>query len=255
MNTKLRNDAKNEVEKDFFKLMNNYVFGKIMENLREHRDIELVTTEEKRIKLVSEPNYHTTKQFSKNLLAIEMKKTKVKMNKTVYLGMSILDISKTLMYDFWDDYIKPKYKDKAKLCYMDTDSFVIHIFIEYFFKDIDNDVERWFDTSNYDKNDKRPLQTGMNKKVIGMFKDELGGKIIKEFCALRAKTYAYLMDDDSEKKEAQGTKKYIIKRRIMFENYKDSLFNNNTILRSQLKLKSDLHNVYAEEVNKIRLNK
>ena len=95
----------------------------------------------------------------------------------------------------------------------------------------------------------------MNKKVIGMFKDELGGKIMKEFCALRAKTYAYLMDDDSEKKEAQGTKKYIIKRRIMFENYKDSLFNNNTILRSQLRLKSDLHNVYAEEVNKIRLNK
>ena len=92
-----------------------------MENVRKHRDIKLVTTEEKRIKLVSEPNYHTTKQFSENLLAIEMKKTKVKMNKPVYLGMSILDISKTLMYEFWYDYIKPKYKDKAKLCYMDTD--------------------------------------------------------------------------------------------------------------------------------------
>ena len=127
-------------------------------------------------------------------------------------------------------------------------------FFEDFFDDINNDVERWFDTSNYDKNDKRPLQTGMNKKVIGMFKDELGGKIMKEFCALRAKTYAYLMDDDSEKKKAKGTKKCIIKCRIMFENYKDSLFNNNTILRSQLRFKSDLHNVYTEEVNKIAIS-
>ena len=125
-----------------------------------------------------------------------MKKTKVKMNKPVYIGMSILDISKTLMYDFFFFYVKPKNKDKAKLCYMDTDSFVINIFTEYFFEDINNDVERWFDTSNYDENHKRPLQIGVNKKVIGMFKDELGGKIMKEFCALRAKTYTYLMDDD-----------------------------------------------------------
>ena len=183
-----------------------------------------------------------------------MKKTKAKMNKPVYLNMSILDIRKTITYEIWYDYIKPKYKDKAKLCYMDTDSFVINIFTEDFFEDINNDVERWFDTSNYDKNDKRPLQTGMNKKVIGMFKDELGGKIMKEFCALRAKTYAYLMDDDSENKKSKGTKKCIIKRRIMFENYKDSLFSNNTILRSQLRFKSDLHNVYTEEVNKIALN-
>ena len=211
--------------------MNNTVFGKTMENVRKHRDIKLETIEEKIIKLVSESNYHTIKQFSENLLVIEMKKTKVKMNKPVYLGMSILDISKTLMYEFWYDYVKPKYKDKAKLCYMDTDSFVINIFTEDFFEDINNDVERWFDTSNYDKNDKRPLQTGINKKVIGMFKDELGGKIIKEFCAPRSKTYAYLMDDDIEKKKAKGTKKCIRKRRIVFENYKDSLFNNNTILR------------------------
>ena len=103
MNTKLREEAKNEFEKDFFKLMNNAVFGKTMENVRKHRDIKLVTTDEKRNKLVSEPNYHTTKHFSENLLAIEMKKTKVKMNKPVYLGMSILDISKTLMYEFWYD--------------------------------------------------------------------------------------------------------------------------------------------------------
>ena len=130
MNTKLRKEAKNEFEKDFFKLMNNSVFRKTMKNVRKHRDIKLVTTEEKRIKLVSKANYHRTKHFSKNLLAIEMKKTKVKMTKPVYVGMSILDISKTLMYQFWYDYVKPKYKDKAKLCYMDTDSFVMNIFTE-----------------------------------------------------------------------------------------------------------------------------
>ena len=137
---------------------------------------------------------------------------------------------------------------------MDTDSFAINIFTEDFFEDINNDVERWFDISNYDQNDKRPLQIGVNKEVIGMFKDELRGKIMKEFCALRAKTYAYLMDDDNEHKKAKGTKKCIIKRRMIFENYKDSLFNNKTILRSQLRFKSDHDNVYTEEVNKIALN-
>ena len=144
--------------------MNNSIFGKTMENVRKHRDIKLVTTEEKRIKLVSESNYYTTKHFSRNFLAIEMKKTKVKMNESVYLGMSILDISKTLMYEFWYDYVKPKNKGKAKLCYMDTDSFVIHMFTKDFFEGIANDVKRWFDTSNYDKHGKRPLPIGMNKK-------------------------------------------------------------------------------------------
>ena len=113
--------------------MKNSVFGKTMENVRKHGDFKLVTTDERRNKLVSEPNYHTTKHFSENLLGIEMKKTKVKINKPVYLGMSI-DISKTLMYEFWYDYIEPKYKEKAKLCYMDTDSFIINIFTEDFLK-------------------------------------------------------------------------------------------------------------------------
>ena len=140
MNTKLRKEAKNDFEKDFFKLMNNSVFGKTMENVRNHRDIKLVTTEEKRSKLVSEPNYHTTKHFSENLLAIEMKKTKVKINQPVYLGMSILDISKMLMYEFWYDYIKPKYGDRVKLLYMDTDSFVIDNITEDFYEDIADDI-------------------------------------------------------------------------------------------------------------------
>ena len=142
MNTKLRKNGKNEFEKNFFKLMNNSVFGKTMENLRNHRDIKLVTSDKRRKRLVSEPNYHSHKNFSDHLMAIEIKNTRVKMTKRLYLGMSKLDISKILMYEFCYDYIKPKYKDKSKLFYTDTDSFIIHIFTEDFFENISNDVEK-----------------------------------------------------------------------------------------------------------------
>ena len=128
--------------------MNNSVFGKTMENIRKHRDIKLLTTNKRRNQLVSEPYYHTTKYFSENLLAMKMKKIKVKMNNPVYLGLSILEISKTLMYEFWYDYVKPKYHDNAKLCYMDTGSVIINIKTEDFLEDIANDVEKRFDTSN-----------------------------------------------------------------------------------------------------------
>ena len=140
-----------------------------------------------------------------------MKNTRVKMTKPLYLGMSILDISKILMYEFWCDYINRKYGDRAKLNYRNTDSFIIYIKTEYFFEDISNDVERWFHTPNYDKNDKRPLPIGKNKEVPGLFKDELGGKVIIEAVARRPKTYAYLIDDGSEHKKSKGTKRCVIK--------------------------------------------
>ena len=142
VNTKLRTDAKNDFEKDFLKLINNSVFGKTIENIRKHRDVKLVTTDKRRNQLVSEPNYHTTKWFSEDLLAIETKKIKVKMNKPVYLGLSILEISKTLIYEFWYDYIKLIYQNNAKLCQMDTDSFIIHIKTENFYKNIADDVKK-----------------------------------------------------------------------------------------------------------------
>ena len=184
--------------------MNNSVFGKTMENVSKHRNIKLVTTDKRRNQLVSEPNYHATKWFSENLLAIEMKKIKAKLNKSVYLGLSILEISKTLMYEFWYDYIKPKYQNNAKLCYMDTDSFIINIKTEDFYKDITYDVENRFGTSNYEVN--RPLPKGKSKKVIGLMKDELGEKIMTEFVPLRPKTYSYLMDDGNSDKKAQRNK-------------------------------------------------
>ena len=120
------------------------------------------------------------------------------MTKPLYLGMSILDISKILMYEFWYDYINPKFGNRGRLCYTDTDSFIIYIKTKDFFEDIYNDVDRWFNTSNYDKNNKRPLPIGKNKKVPGLFKDELGGKIMVEVVVLRPKTYASLMDDGSD---------------------------------------------------------
>ena len=155
-------------------------------NVRNHIDIKLVTPDKKRNQLVLESNYHTTKCFSENVLATEMKKIRVKMNKPVYLDLSILEISKTLMYEIWYDYIKPEYRNNPKLCYMDTDSFIINIKTEDFYEDIANDVEKRFDTSNYGVN--RPLPKVKNKNVIGLMKVELRGKIMTERAALRPKT-------------------------------------------------------------------
>ena len=146
------------------------------------------------------------------------------------------------------DYVQPKYEDKAKSCYMDTDSFTIHIKTEDFCEDIANGVEKWFDTPTYDKNDKRPLTIGKNKKVIGLLKDESGGKIMKEFVGPRAKTYAYLMNDNSEKKKSKGTKKCVIKRGLMLKHHRDCLFDDK-ISKSQQRFKSDHHNVYTEQIN------
>ena len=178
-----------------------------------------------------------------------MKTTKVKMNKSVYLGLPILEISKIRMYEFWYDYMKPKYNDNVKLCYMDTDSFIMHIKTEDFYKDIVVDVEKRFDTSNYEVN--RLLPTGKNKKIIELMKDELGGKIMTEFVALRPKTYSYLTDDCKEDKKTKGTKKCVIKRRLKFNDYKDCLLNNKIVLKSKQRFKNERHDVYNEEINKI----
>ena len=250
MNTELRKLAKDDFEKDLFKLMNNAVFGKTMENIRKHRDIKLVTIDKKRNKLVSEPNYHTISYISEDLSINEINKTRVKMNKSIYLGLSILDISKILMYEFWYDYMKPKYGNRVKLCYMDTDSFIMSIkrmiFIEIFLLMLIKD------SSNYEIN--RPLPTGKNKKVIGLMKDELGGKIITEFAKLRPETYSYSTDDGKEDKKAKGTKKCVIKRMIKFNDYKNCLLKDKVLLKSQQRFISKKHDVYTENVNKIALS-
>ena len=163
------------------------------------------------------------------------------MNKPIYLAMSILYISKTLFYEFWHAYIKPKYQDKAKLCYMDTDSFVSHIKTKDFYEDIANDVKEWL--------------THLTMIIIDhLFKDELGGKIMIELAGLGAKAYAYLMGDNSGHKKAKGTKKWIIKRDLLFKNYKDFQSNDEIILKSQQRFKKDHHNLYTEQIHKIALS-
>ena len=190
-NTELRAKAINEFEKNSFKLMNNSVFGKMIENVRKRRDIKLIVTEERRKKLTSESNYESCTTFSDELMATEMRKTSILLDKLIIVGQAILDKIKELMYEFYYDYLKPKFKDKVKLLYMDTDSFVLHIETEDFYEDIKNDIHDWFDTSKYLKLMNLPLEYGVNKKIIGKMKDELFDGFLKEFIAIGPKVYGF----------------------------------------------------------------
>ena len=189
-------------------------------------------------------------------MGCEMGKMKVVMNKLVYLGQVILDLSKIVMYEFHYDYMVPKYGlEKLNLCYMDTDSLVYDIKTEDFYEDIANDVEARFDTSGYSKTDFRPLPIGLNKKVKGLMKDELGGKIITEFVALRPKLYSYKKLDGSENKKCKEIKKCVVKKTLTFEDYNTCIFSDSTEYRSQLTLRSAEHEVHTIEVNEVALNR
>ena len=255
MNTNLRAKAKNNFEKDFYKLMNNSVFGKAMENLRNRVDVKLVNTKERLRKLVAKPNLkRPPKILSENLVSVHMSKTRLLMNKPIYLGMCILDLSKTIMYDFHYNYIKSKYEDKAKLLFTDTDSLMYEIETEDFYRDISGDVKDRFDTSDYPENHPSGIPTGINKKVLGMMKDEAAGKIIKEFVGLRSKLYSFVMDDGGETKKCKGIKKQVVESSIRHEHYKTCLTTGKELLRKQNILRSYDHEVYTEEVNKVALS-
>ena len=209
-NTRLRNAVTNDFEKDFYKLMNNSVFGKTMENIRKHRNIKLVNNEEEYLRNVMKPNFRSGTLLGPDLMCCEMGKVRVVMNKPVYLGHAILDLSKTIMYEFQYDYMKRKYPDdELKLCYMDTDSLIYSIGTEDFYSDISPDVESRFDTSGYPNDGSRPLPIGKNKKVIGLMKDELSGEIMREFVSLRPKMYAYKVGN-SEPKKCKGIKSCVV---------------------------------------------
>ena len=261
-NAMLRKGAKNEFEKDFFKLINNSVFGKMIENVRKRRDIKLIVTEERRKKLVSEPNYASCTSFSDHLMAIVMRKTRVLMDKPILVGQAILDKSKELMYEFWYEYLKPKFKDKLKLLlYMDTDSFVLEIETDDFYKDTKDDLKEWFDTSKYSKDMVLPKEYAnnacLNKKVIGKMKDELHKGCMSEFVALSSKLYAYKQvkvdKTVSEEKRARGTSKAVTKKTLSFDHYKKCLFNNETVRCIQHRIKSTPYSVDTIEINKVAL--
>ena len=254
-NTQLRTRATNDFEKDFFKLMNNSIFGKTMENIRKHRKLKLVMSRESYLKTMMKPNFKSGVLFGENLMGCEMGKTKVVMNKPVYLGQAILDLSKIMMYEFHYDYMKQQYNnDKLQLFYMDIDLLVCLIKTEDFYSDIADDVLTRFDTSGYCPN--HPLPVGLNKKVIGLMKNELGGTIMTEFVALRPKLYSYIKLDGSEDKKCKGIKKCVIKKTLTFGDYKTCFLNqtNESVYRSQLMLRSSKHEVHTIEVNKVALN-
>ena len=257
INTRLRKDATNEFEKDFFKLMNNSVFGKTMENIPNHKDMRLVTNEKKYRKLVMKPNFKGGRKFSENLMGVEMGKSKIKMKKPVYLGQAILDLSKLVMYEFHYDYMLPRYGDKVQLCYMDTDSFVYHIKASDFYKDIAADVEKRFDTSGFSRDDARPLPIGKNEKKIGLMKDELCSKVMTEFVALRAKLYGYKQLDikKPEDKRCKGIKKCVVKKTLTFDDYKKCLDDGEDVCREQILFQNKDHEVYTSKANKIALNR
>ena len=251
-NTQLRTAATNDFEKDFLKLMNNSVFRKTMENIRKHRNIKLITTEEKYLKTVMKPNFKSGVLFRESLMECEMGKVKV-MKKPVYLGQVILDLSKIMTYEFHYDYMKPKYDvENLKLCYMDTDYLVYEIKTEDFYADIADDVPARFDTSGYIPD--RPLPISLNKKVIRLMKDELGGKIMTEFVVLRPKLYSYINVRWLGRQEVQKIKISLVKKTLTFEDYKACLFNDSTEYRLQLMFRSIKHEVYTIEVNKVALN-
>ena len=250
-NTLKRTQAKNSFEKDFFKLMNNSVFGKTMENIRKRVDVRLVTDEKKLLKMASKPTYVSSKIFNENLVAVHKIKETLTLNRPAYVGMCILDLSKTLMYDFHYNYIKEKYGDKAKLLFTDTDSLTYEIEAEDVYRDFWNDKDR-FDNSDYPENS--PYFNKTNKKVIGKFKDEAAGIPITEFVGLRSKMYSYIKDNQKGGKTAKGIKKNTIKNEIRHENYKEVLFNNKQIHHKIKTIRSSKHQLGSYEINKVSLS-
>ena len=254
-NTELRKKAANSFEKDFFKLMNNSVFGKTIENIRKRQNIVLVDNRAKAVKLTSQPNFDRATIFDEKLIAVHMKKTEVYFNKPVYVGQAILDLSKTLMFDFHYNYILKKYGHKrAELLFTDTDSLMYLIHTDDFYKDISKDIPSNFDTSDYPPNHPSGILTGVNKKVIGMFKDEVAGKQITHFVGLRPKLYSFKVEDQNAIKKCKGIKKNVVKKGLNFEDYVQCLFYDEKQMRSMKIIRSENHEIYSKEVNKVALS-
>ena len=249
-NTEKRKNAKNAFEKDFFKLMNNSVFGKTMENLRKRVDIRLVTSKHKLLKLASKPTFVSSKIFNDNLVAVHKIKETLTLNRPAYVGMCILDLSKTLMYDFHYKYIKKKYGNKAKL-FTDTDSLTYEIQAEDVYQDFWND-RHLFDNSDYPESS--PYFDKTNKKIIGKFKDEAAGVRITEFIGLRSKMYSYVKENQTGGKTAKGIKKSVIKNDVKHEDYKRVLLNEEQIYHKMKTIRSQRHQLGSYEINKVSLS-
>ena len=222
-----------------------------MENLRKREDIKLVTDEEKLLKLVSKPSFKSSKIFNEDLVAVHKTKTSLLLNRPAYVGMCILDLSKTLMYDFHYNYIKSQYSDKAKLLFTDTDSLTYEIEAEDVYQDFWKD-RYLFDNSDYPE--RSQFFDKMNKKVIGKFKDEVGGTPIVEFVGLRSKMYSYTKDNNKGGCTAKGIKKNVIRQELKHENYKNVLFNKRQINHTMRVIKSERHRIGSYVLDKTSLS-
>ena len=248
-NTEKRKLAKNSFEKDFFKLMKNSVFGKTMENLRKRSNISLLTDGESFVRLTRKPTYVSSKIFDEDLVGVQMKREVIKLDKPSYVGFSILELSKTLMYDFHYNYIRKKYPE-AQLLFTDTDSLVYHIVTEDVYSDFYMD-KHLFDNSDYPKSSK--FYFDENKKVIGKFKDEAAGEPIVEFIGLKSKMYSY-ETECKENKTAKGVKKGVIRKELSFTDYKNTLLGQATMRHKMKSIRSDYHQIKSYEINKVSLS-
>ena len=209
---------------------------------------------EKKLKLSSKPNFDRVTIFDEHLVAVHMKKTEVYFNKPIYVGQAFLDLSKTLMFDFHYNFIRKKYNNKAELLFTDTDSLLYLIQTDDFFLDIKKDVKKKFDTSDYPENHPSGIKTGVNKKVIGKFKDEVGGNQITHFVGLRPKLYTFKVEEKGETRKAKGVKKNVIKKSLSFEDYKKCLFTKDELMKEVNIIQSENHNIYSMTVNKVALS-
>ena len=251
-NTEKRKNARNDFEKDIFKLLNNAVFGKTMEDKRKHLDFEIVSDERRFMKCVNNPSFKHSHIINENLVGVEKQKPKLKLDKPIFIGMSILDLSKQHMYRFYYDVMKPKYGDNIRMVYTDTDSFVFHTKTDDIYQDL-KDINDEMDFSGYDKNHKCYAAT--NKKVLGKFKDEREGKIMTGFIGLRPKCYAFkIHGDDKEYKKCKGTAKNTVKRKIKYDDYNKVLETNEVIHRSFNSIRSKNHKIYSINTTKVSLN-
>ena len=251
-NTEKRKNARNDFEKDIFKLLNNAVFGKTMEDKRKHLDFEIVSDERRFMKCVNNPSFKHSHIINENLVGVEKQKPKLKLDKPIFIGMSILDLSKQHMYKFYYDVMKPKYGENIRIVYTDTDSFVFHTKTDDIYQDL-KEINDETDFSGYDKN--HQCYDATNKKVLGKFKDECEGKIMTGFIGLRPKCYAFkIHGDDKEYKKCKGTAKNTVKRKIKYDDYNKVLETNEVIHRSFNSIRSKNHKIYSINTTKVSLN-
>ena len=255
LNTQFRTLAKNDFEKNLYKLMNNAVFGKTMENVRNRVDVKLITYWGGRYgaeAMIAKPNFHSRSIFSENLIAVELRKLEVKFYKPIYVGMCILDISKTCLYEFHHEYMSPMYRDKCRVMYTDTDGLIYHIECEDLYENIKRNVDK-FDTSDYPADNAYGIPL-VNKKVPGLMKDENNGTIMTEFVGLRAKMYALRVDGKKDTKKVKGVKSNVVARTITFDDYTTCLNEEIEMTRQQSCIRSKLHQVYTIRETKIALS-